>query len=61
MMLVKASKDFEAGVLLDEKTLSEMANYTEELVKAGGASSIPVGSSRARRGCACTTPTGNSR
>ena len=35
MMLVKASKDFEAGVLPDEKMLSEMATYTEELVKAG--------------------------
>jgi hypothetical protein len=35
MLLVKASKDFEAGVLPDEKLLSEMASYTEELVKAG--------------------------
>jgi hypothetical protein len=35
MMLVKATKDFEAGVLPDEKLLSEMANWTEELVKAG--------------------------
>jgi hypothetical protein len=35
MMLVKASKDSEAGVLPDEKALSEMAKYTEELVKAG--------------------------
>jgi hypothetical protein len=35
MMLVKASKDSEAGVLPDEKMLSQMAEYTEELVKAG--------------------------
>ncbi len=35
MMLVKASQNFEAGVLPDEKMLSEMATYTEELVKAG--------------------------
>jgi hypothetical protein len=35
MMLVKANKDFEAGVFPDEKMLSAMANYTEELVKAG--------------------------
>ena len=35
MMLVKATKDFEAGVLPDEKLLSEMAKWTEELVKAG--------------------------
>ena len=35
MLLVKATKDDEAGVLPDEKTLSEMAKYTEELVMAG--------------------------
>jgi hypothetical protein len=35
MMLVKATKDFEAGVWPDEKHLSEMAKWSEELVKAG--------------------------
>jgi hypothetical protein len=35
MLLVKATRDFEAGVLPDEKLLSEMASYTGELVKAG--------------------------
>ena len=35
MMLVKANKDCEAGVLPDEKILSEMRKYNEELVKAG--------------------------
>jgi hypothetical protein len=35
MMLVKATKDFEAGVFPDETTGSEMAKYHEELVKAG--------------------------
>jgi len=35
MMLVKASKDFEAGILPEEKLLSEMAKWTEELVKTG--------------------------
>jgi hypothetical protein len=35
MMLVKATKDFEVGVWPDEKLLSEMADWTEELVKAG--------------------------
>jgi hypothetical protein len=35
MMLVKATKDFEAGVWPDEQLLSAMANWTEELVKAG--------------------------
>ena len=35
MMLVKATKDCEAGALPDEKMLSEIGNYNEELVKAG--------------------------
>ena len=35
MMLVKADKDSEAGVLPDERLLSEMAKYNEEMVKAG--------------------------
>jgi hypothetical protein len=35
MVIVKASKDSEAGVLPDEKILSEMAKFNEEMVKAG--------------------------
>ena len=35
MMLVKASKTSETGVLPDEKVLSEMGRYNAELVKAG--------------------------
>lgn len=35
MVLVKADKDSEAGVLPDEKLLAEMTKYNEELVKAG--------------------------
>jgi hypothetical protein len=35
MVLVKADKDSEAGVLPDEKILTEMGNFNEELVKAG--------------------------
>jgi len=35
MVLVKASKDSEAGVLPDETLLTEMTRYNEELVKAG--------------------------
>jgi len=35
MMLVKANKDSEGGVLPNEKILSEMGKYNEELVKAG--------------------------
>ena len=35
MILVKADKTTEAGVLPDEKLLTEMGKYNEELVKAG--------------------------
>ena len=35
MVLVKASKESEAGVLPDEKILAEMGKFNEELVKAG--------------------------
>jgi hypothetical protein len=35
MVLVKASKDSEAGVMPDTKLLTEMGKYNEELVKAG--------------------------
>ena len=35
MILVKADKDSEAGVMPDEKLLTEMGKYNEELVKAG--------------------------
>jgi len=35
MMIVKATKDSEAGVMPDEKILSEMGRYNEQLVKAG--------------------------
>ncbi len=35
MILVKASEESEAGVLPDEKILTEMGKFNEELVKAG--------------------------
>jgi hypothetical protein len=35
MVLVKANKESEAGVLPDEKILAAMGKYNEELVKAG--------------------------
>jgi hypothetical protein len=35
MVLVKADKNSEAGVLPDEKLLTEMGQFNEELVKAG--------------------------
>jgi hypothetical protein len=35
MVMVKADKDSEAGVMPDEKMLAEMTKYNEELVKAG--------------------------
>ena len=35
MVIVKATKASEAGVMPDERLLTEMGNYNEELVKAG--------------------------
>ena len=35
MVIVKANADSEAGVMPDEKLLTEMGNFNEELVKAG--------------------------
>ena len=35
MVMVKATKDSEAGVLPDQKLLSDMTKFNEELVKAG--------------------------
>jgi hypothetical protein len=35
MVIVKANEDSEAGVLPDEKILTDMGKYNEELVKAG--------------------------
>jgi len=35
MILVKANKNSEAGVLPDQKLLADMGKYNEELVKAG--------------------------
>ncbi len=35
MVMVKASKDSEAGVMPSEQELAEMGNFNEEMVKAG--------------------------
>ena len=35
MVIVKASRDTEAGVMPSEQMLAEMGKYNEELVKAG--------------------------
>ena len=35
MVIIKADKDSEAGVMPDEKLLAEMGKFNEELVKAG--------------------------
>jgi len=35
MVIIRANEDSEAGVLPDEKFLTEMMQYNEELVKAG--------------------------
>jgi hypothetical protein len=35
MLIVKASKDSEAGIMPDEKILGDMAKFNEEMVRAG--------------------------
>jgi len=35
MVIIKANKDTEGGVMPDEKLLTEMGNFNEQLVKAG--------------------------
>jgi hypothetical protein len=35
MVMIKATKESEAGALPDQKLLTDMGNYNEELVKAG--------------------------
>ncbi len=35
MIIIKADKDTEAGIMPDEKLLAAMGNFNEELVKAG--------------------------
>jgi hypothetical protein len=35
MVIIKANKDSETGVMPSERLLTEMGNYNEELVKAG--------------------------
>lgn len=35
IVMVKATKDSEAGVMPDEKILTEMGNFNDQLVKAG--------------------------
>lgn len=35
MVIIKANKDSEAGIMPSEKLLTEMGNFNEELVKAG--------------------------
>jgi hypothetical protein len=51
MMLVKASKESEAGVLPDKKILTEMGKFNEEMVNAGvmlGADGLQASSKGAR-------------
>ena len=35
MVIIKANKDSEAGIMPSEKLLTDMGNFNEELVKAG--------------------------
>ncbi len=53
MIIVKATKDSEAGVMPGEALIAKMADYHEQLAKAGvlldGSGQICVGRSRVER------------
>jgi hypothetical protein len=58
MVIVKASKASEAGVLPSEKLLAEMGKYNEELTKAA-CCLWPKGSMQVRRGRGSSSPEGS--
>jgi hypothetical protein len=60
MVLVKADKNTEAGVMPSEKLLTEMTRYNEELAKAGVLLAAR-GSTRARRAPASSSREPNAR
>jgi hypothetical protein len=55
MIIVKATKDSEAGVMPPENLLAEMAAYHEELQKAGVLVDAS-GPHTSSKGCASNTP-----
>jgi hypothetical protein len=59
MILLKANKDSEAGVLPSEQLISEMMKFNEELVKAG-MMLAGGGFTRARKARGSNTPMENS-
>lgn len=58
MIIVKSTKDSEAGVMPEEKLIAEMQKYHEGLQKSECCSMLP-GSSRARRAGASSIPEEN--
>src|SRR5262249_58411550 len=42
MMIVKANKDSEAGVMPEDKLIAEMTNYNKRLAKAGALPDLPM-------------------
>jgi hypothetical protein len=60
MVMVKATKDSEAGKMPSEELLSAMAKFNEEMVKAGVMLDA-TGCSRARRAHASGSPAPSAR
>ena len=58
MVIIKATKDSEAGVMPSQRLLTEMGKFNEELVKAG-VLLAGEGSIRVRRGSASSFRQGN--
>ena len=65
IVIVKATKDSEAGVLPDEKLLNDMTKYNEELVKNGvmlaGEGLQPARTARASASPATSVPSSTVR
>src|SRR3979411_731176 len=59
MVVVKATKDSEAGVMPSEKLLADMGKYNEELVKAGVM--LAGEGLQTRSKCSCVTVSGAKR
>jgi hypothetical protein len=55
LVIVKATKESEAGVMPSEQLLTEMGQFNEELVKAG-VMQAGEGLPRARRACGSASP-----
>ncbi len=60
MMMIKCTKDSEAGLPPSPLLMAGMGKLTEEMTR-GGSCLLPMGFSRARKVCACDSPVASAR